>query len=49
MVCKKCHDIVTGFFDRYNPPKTEAKLKWINTKRMETMTAVSVRVINIKQ
>jgi 5-methylcytosine-specific restriction endonuclease McrA len=46
-LCKKCHDTITGFFDRHNPPKTEEKLKWLNIKRLATGTCISVKVISI--
>lgn len=46
-LCKKCHDFITGKFDRHNPPLTEEKMKWIEAKRLETGTAIKVRVVSI--
>lgn len=47
-MCKKCHSVVTGFFDRHVPPKTEEKMRWIANKRAETGTVVRVKPIEIK-
>jgi 5-methylcytosine-specific restriction endonuclease McrA len=47
-LCKKCHDTITGLFDRHVVANVEGKLKWINAKRLETNTATKVRVVTTK-
>jgi 5-methylcytosine-specific restriction protein A len=48
-LCKPDHDYISGKFDRYIPPRTEAKLIWINNKRLETGTAIKVQVVSLKK
>lgn len=47
-LCKVCHDIITGNFDRHNPPKTEEKLRWIASMRFKNEIEIKVKVIQIK-
>ncbi len=46
-LCLTCHNTITGFFDRHNPPLTEEKLIWINKRRMDTGTAIKVKVVSL--
>ena len=32
-LCSVCHNIITARFDRWEPPKTEEKLRWIGENR----------------
>jgi 5-methylcytosine-specific restriction endonuclease McrA len=44
-LCKSCHDIVTGNFDRHNPPKTEEKVKWVSDMRLKNDISCKIKVI----
>lgn len=48
-LCKGDHDVITGLYDRHAIPLTEEKLKWINAKRLETGTAIRVKVVSLKK
>lgn len=45
-LCSKCHNTVTANFDKFNPPKTQEKLEWINGMRVITGTTVIVKVVH---
>jgi len=46
-LCSKCHNIVTSNYDKFNPPKTEEKLQWINQMRVVTGTTLKVKITAI--
>lgn len=48
-LCKRCHDFVTGSFDKFSVPKTTEKMRWLAWKRMETETTVKVIVVPMKK
>jgi hypothetical protein len=45
-LCIKCHNFVTGKFDRHEPPKTEEKMIWLEETRRQTNTNVKVKIVN---
>jgi len=42
-MCKFHHDMVTGKFDRNNPPLTKEKIEWINNQRKSLSVEVKVK------
>jgi 5-methylcytosine-specific restriction endonuclease McrA len=44
-LCKKCHDTVTGLYDRKDPPDLEGKLQWLDNSRKINGVSVRVKVI----
>ena len=44
-LCKKCHDFITGTFDKHVVPKTEEKMKWIAHRRIETETTTRIVIV----
>lgn len=44
-LCHACHNTVTALFDRHTPPKTAAKMEWIESKRIETNNKTRVRIV----
>lgn len=47
-LCAKCHNYVTSSFDRYTPPKTIEKLRWINQKRVLNGVTFKVKFISLE-
>lgn len=45
-LCKSCHSMATGMFDRYDVPKTEEKLKWLWKQRNFYGCDVVVKVVS---
>lgn len=45
-LCKSCHNAITTLFDKYDPPKTEDKMVWLQKKRNDTGTKVRVKVLD---
>lgn len=44
-LCHKCHNTITGLFDRHREPRTEAKLKWLYANRVRNSVTVRVKVV----
>lgn len=44
-LCKSCHDTITANFDRYNPPKTEEKMKWVDASRYKHSITTRVKIV----
>jgi hypothetical protein len=44
-LCSSCHSTVTQLFDRFSEPLTEDKIRWLNTKRLQTGTTVRPKVV----
>lgn len=44
-LCKSDHDFITAAYDRFNPPKTEEKLKWISYRRHSNDITTKVKVL----
>jgi 5-methylcytosine-specific restriction endonuclease McrA len=44
-LCSPCHSTVTQLFDRFAEPLTESKLKWLQTKRLDTGTSIRPKVV----
>lgn len=44
-LCAQCHNTVTPLFDRFNPPKTQEKLIWVNQKRLLHGLVFRVKVL----
>ena len=47
-LCSKCHNTVTANFDKFFPPKTEEKLKWLNDNRVKYGISFKVKVVPLK-
>ena len=48
-LCTRCHNYITGKFDKYEVPRTEEKLKWVEKTRKEYGTTVNIKVIPYKK
>lgn len=48
-LCPSCHSVVTGKFDRHDPPLTEEKMKWLQKRREELGTTVRIKVVPFKE
>lgn len=48
-LCHSCHSIVTGRYDKYNPPKTEEKMKWLESQRDLWNVEIKVKVVPLKR
>ena len=46
-LCKRCHDTITGKFDRHNPPKTEEKIEWVKKERDKNNITIKVKIVSI--
>lgn len=44
-MCSRCHSTITASFDKFVPPKTTAKIDWINEQRKIRGISTSVRVL----
>ena len=44
-LCKQCHDLITGKFDKYNPPLTQEKHIWILERRVLMNISVKVKIL----
>jgi len=44
-LCTTCHNIATGRFDKFDPPKTAEKMKWLERQRELNGVKVSVKVV----
>lgn len=45
-LCEGCHNYITSMFDRHKPPRTEEKMKWVDSQRRLFNTQVKVKVIS---
>lgn len=48
-LCHSCHSVVTGRYDKYNPPKTEEKMKWLESQRDLWNVEIKVKVVPLKR
>lgn len=48
-LCDKCHNIITGKFDRHNPPKTEEKMEYLARFRSVNNVNHSVKIVPFKK
>lgn len=48
-LCKKCHDTVTGMFDRSEKPNSKDKMNWLNRIRQEYGVKSKVKIVPIKR
>lgn len=46
-LCKTCHAIVTGRFDKFVEPKTDKKLEWLARQREHFHVNVKVKVVSL--
>lgn len=46
-LCHNCHSYVTAKFDRHNPPKTEEKIKWLDSERKLRNIKTPIKVLNV--
>ena len=44
-MCTSCHNTATAKYDKFNPPKTEEKMKWIASRRERFKVNIAVKVI----
>jgi 5-methylcytosine-specific restriction protein A len=47
-LCKYCHDYCTGSFDQFAVPKTQEKLKWLQSQRMKNDLDFKVKIVSPK-
>lgn len=47
-LCKPHHNYCTVMWDRFNPPKTQLKLEWINSMRLQNNVNFKVKIVPIK-
>ena len=47
-LCHSCHSIVTGRFDRYDPPRTKEKIEWIKKQREQNNVDIKVKIVPFK-
>ena len=48
-LCHSCHSTVTAKFDRYTPPRTVEKMRWIEIRRKETNTTIKIKIVPLKK
>jgi len=48
-LCKPCHDFCTGSFDQFALPKTEEKIKWLQSQRIKNELTFKVKVIDARK
>lgn len=48
-LCAKCHNFITGKFDRQQQPDIEGKHEWIKARRELNGVAVKVKIVEFKK
>lgn len=48
-MCITCHNVVTGKFDRHNPPLTQEKIKYIERMRKVNGINTSIKIVPFKK
>lgn len=47
-LCKRCHDRITGMFDRKDVPDLDGKIKWIRKERERNQVNIKIKVVPLQ-